>query len=78
VDGIIQTVLMFFFFQFLVILSVLMAAILVVRPDVRLLGREPGQPAPRRSWALAMGLPGRTLRSAVRVVQGVRCGRSGR
>lgn len=66
-DGIIQAVLMFFFFQFLVVLGVMVAAILVARPEVPVWGREPGRQAMKRGFAFVVGLPGRALRILLRM-----------
>ena len=67
-DVIIRIALMFFFIQFLVIVSIMVVALLLARPEVPVLGREPGPQALRRSFEFAVNLPGRAARTLGRVV----------
>jgi hypothetical protein len=63
---IIRIALMFFFIQFLVVLTIVIAALLLARPEAPVWGREPGHDALRRSFAFAIHLPSRLLRSLLR------------
>jgi hypothetical protein len=67
VEVVIRIALMFFFIQFLVIVTSMVVSLLVARPEVPLPGREPGSQALRRSLAFVTQLPVRAVRSAVRV-----------
>jgi len=67
-EVIIRIGLMFFFIQFLVVMTMMIVALLLARPEVPLWGREPGHDALRRSFAYVIHLPIRVLRSAVRLV----------
>ncbi len=64
---ILRIALAFFLIQFLVVLTIMVVALLVARPDVPLLGRETGTAAILRSLAFVGGLPRRTYGSAARL-----------
>lgn len=66
-EVIIRIALMFFFIQFLVVMSIMIVALLLARPEIPLWGREPGRDALRRGFAFLIHLPTRVLRSAVRL-----------
>lgn len=65
-EVIIRIALMFFFIQFLVVTSVMVMALLLARPEVPVLGRESGRQGLRRTFAFAVHLPSRAVRSLVR------------
>jgi hypothetical protein len=67
-EVIIQIGLMFFFIQFLVVVTIMVVALLVAQPEVPISGREPGHDALRRSFAYTIHLPGRFFRSVVRLI----------
>jgi hypothetical protein len=71
-EVIIRIALMFFFIQFLVVMTIMTVAILSARPAVPVLGREPGQEAVRRSLQFVTRLPNRVLRSAIRLMHSMR------
>jgi hypothetical protein len=62
VNLIIRIALMFFLIQFLVVLTIMVVALLVARPEAPLL----------RSLAFLISLPGRALRVVVRLARFVR------
>jgi hypothetical protein len=70
-DVVIRIALMFFFIQFLVVISIMVVALLLARPEIPVLGGETGPQALRRSFASAVNLPGRAARSVGRVVHSV-------
>lgn len=72
VNRIIRIALMFFLIQFLVVLTIMVVALLVARPEAPLLGRETGREALLRSLAFLISLPGRALRVVVRLARFVR------
>jgi hypothetical protein len=67
-EVIIRMVLMFFFIQFVVVMTIMAVALLLARPEVPALGRELGHGAFKRSFAYATHFPGRVRRSVVRLV----------
>jgi hypothetical protein len=67
-EVIIRIALMFFFIQFLVVVTIMSVALLVARPEVPVFGRHSGQDALGRSWAFFIHLPSRTFRSMGRLV----------
>jgi hypothetical protein len=71
-EVIIRVALMFFFIQFLVVLTIMVVALLLARPEVPVLGREPGHDALRRSCVLLIRLPSRIVHSVVRSVHSMR------
>jgi len=73
---IIRLVLMFVFIQFLVVMTIMTVALLLARPEVPLLGCEPGHEAIRRSYECLIHLPLRTIRSVGRWVHSMRLLRS--
>jgi uncharacterized membrane protein (UPF0182 family) len=75
-EVIIRIALMFFFIQFLVVMTIMIGALLLVRPEVPVWGREPGHDALRRSLAFVIHLPSRVLRSAARLVHSMHSLRS--
>ena len=70
-EALIQIALLFFFIHFLVVTSVMTAALLLARPEYPVLGREPGHLALKRSFRFVAQLPGQALRSALRVLHWV-------
>jgi hypothetical protein len=75
-DVIIGIALMFFFIQFLVVMTIMIVALLLARPEVPLWGREPGHDALRRSCAFVIHLPSRVLRSVARLAHSMHSLRS--
>jgi hypothetical protein len=67
-EVIIRIALMFFFIQFLVVVTIMIVALLLAQIEAPVLGRGLGQDALRRSFAMAAHLPGRAFRSVVRLV----------
>ncbi|MGD1101824.1 MAG: hypothetical protein ABSA59_07120 [Terriglobia bacterium] len=68
-EVIIRIALMFFFIQFLVVMTIMIVALLLARSEVPALGREPGHEALSRSFAFVIHLPSRVLGSVVRLVR---------
>jgi hypothetical protein len=66
-EVIIRMVLMFFFIQFVVVMTIMTVALLLARPEVPALGRELGYDALKRSFARAVHFPGRVRRSVGRL-----------
>ncbi len=66
---IIRVILMFVFIQFVVLITVMAVSLLLVRHEVPVLGREPGQETRGQSFAFVIHLPRRVLRSVVRLAQ---------
>ena len=64
--------LMFFVIQFLVVLTIMVVALLLARPEVPLLGRESGPEALLRSFAFMVGLPRRTYVWVARLARSIR------
>ena len=69
---IIRIILMFILVHFLVVMSIMVLALLLARPEVPVLGREPNREALARSYAFMLRLPSRTVRSVVRLVNWMR------
>jgi hypothetical protein len=69
VELIIRIALMFFLIQFLVVLTIMVVALLVARPEAPLLGREAGREALLRAMAFLISLPGRAVRVVVRLAR---------
>jgi type II secretory pathway pseudopilin PulG len=67
-EVIIRIALMFFFIQFLVVMTIMAVALLLARPEVPALGRETGRQALSRSYAFVIHLPSRLYRSVARQV----------
>ena len=65
-EVVIRVALMFFLVQFLVVLTIMIVALLLARPEVPMCGRESGQDALRRIFAFIIHLPSRIVRSLVR------------
>ena len=65
----IRIALMFFFIQFLVVVTIMTVALLLARPEVPVLGRESCLAVLKRWVAPALHLPSRGFRSIVRRVQ---------
>jgi hypothetical protein len=63
VEVVVRIALLFFLIQFLVVMTIMIAALLLARPDVPVLGRESGRAAIRRSHAFVIRLPSYVLRS---------------
>lgn len=68
---VIRIALIFFLIQFVVVLTLLIVALLLTRPEVPLWGRKPGRDAFRRSLRFVVHLPKRALRSLARRVRGM-------
>jgi hypothetical protein len=66
VETIIRIALMFFFIQFLVMISVMFVSMFMARREVPVLGPPPH--SLRRSLAFAVHLPGRAVRSLARAM----------
>ncbi|MFZ0962658.1 MAG: hypothetical protein WAO35_17450 [Terriglobia bacterium] len=64
---VIRVVLMFFFIQFVVVMTIMVLALLLARPEVPALSRGTGN-AWRRSFAFVIHLPKRILRSVARLM----------
>ena len=75
-EVIIRIALMFFFIQFLVVMTIMIVALLLARSEVPALGREPGHEALSRSFAFVIHLPSRVFRSLVRMVHSMQALRS--
>lgn len=71
-EAIIRIALMFFFIQFLVVMTMMTVALLLARPEVPVLGRESGLGAISRSFAFVIHLPAQVLRSGGHLVRLVR------
>lgn len=65
---IIRIALMFFFIQFLVVVTIMSVALLLARPKDSEWVCEPGHAAMRRSFIFVTHLPSRILRSAARLL----------
>jgi hypothetical protein len=70
-EAIIRVILMFFFIQFLVVITIMAVAMLSARQEVPVSGREPGQEVRGPSFAFVTHLASRVLRSGVRLVQSI-------
>jgi len=70
-EGVILVVLIFFLIQFLVVLTLLIVAMLLARPEVPLWDRKPGHDPLRRCFTFVIHLPGRALRCLARWVRGM-------
>jgi hypothetical protein len=68
-EAIIRVILMFFFIQFLVVITIMAVAMLSARQEVPVLGREPGKGTCGFSFAFVTHLANRVIRSGVRLVQ---------
>ena len=68
---IIRIALMFFFIQFLVVVTIMSVAMLVARPRDLEWVCEPGHEVFRRGFVFITHLPSRVLRSAVRLVHSI-------
>jgi len=66
---VIRIALMFFFIQFLVLMTIMTVTLLMARPGVPVWRHEPSRAVLMRSVAFAIHLPGRGFRSVVRRVQ---------
>ena len=66
---VLQIALAFFLIQFLVVLTIMVVALLLARPDVPLLGRETGSEAILRSLAFVGAVPRRTYGSVSRLAR---------
>lgn len=66
-ETIIQTVLLFFFVQFLVVVTIMSVALLLTKPEVLLPGREPTGNNMNQRLAFILQAPNRILQAAVRL-----------
>ena len=66
-EVILRIVLMFIFVQFIVVMTIMSVALLVVRPEHPVFGGEPGCQTLRRSFDFVVHLPSRVRRSVVRL-----------
>jgi hypothetical protein len=71
-EVIIRIALMFFFIQFLVVITIMSIALLLARPRDPVWDCEPGHEAFRRSFAFVIHLPSRVLRSTMRLMHSMR------
>ena len=71
-EVVIRIALLFFFIQFVVVMTIMSVALLLARPEMQLLAGEPGYNGQRRTFALVTHLPSRAFRSAARLVQSMR------
>jgi hypothetical protein len=69
VTVIIRVALMLFLIQFLVVLTIMVVALLVARPEVPLWGCKSGREALIRSLVFVSRLPRRTNRTAARLLR---------
>jgi hypothetical protein len=67
-EVVIQIALMFFFIQFLVVVTIMSVALLLARPEVPPLVHELRHQALSRSFAFVIHLPSRVHRSVARLV----------
>ena len=72
VEFIIRVAIVFFLIQFLVVLTIMVVALLVSRPEAPLLRHEPGREALVRTLVFLSSLPRRALRAVVRLARFVR------
>ena len=70
-EVIIRIALMFFFIQFLVVVTAMIAALLLARSEVPVLGRGPEQADMKRSFTHFLDLPNRVRRSVARLAHAV-------
>jgi len=68
-EVIIRVILIFFFIQFLVVITIMAVALLSARQEVPVWDREPRRERHGPSFAFVIHLPSRILRSVVRLVQ---------
>jgi len=73
---IIRIALVFFVIQFMVVMTIMIAALLLARVEVPILGGGAGHPALTHSFAYVIHLPSRILHSVVRLVQSAHSFRS--
>ena len=66
---VIRVVLMFFFIQFLVVMTIMTLALLRAQPEVPILGPVPGARTLKQSMVFALDLPARAVRSITRRVR---------
>ena len=71
-ETIIRIALMFFFIQFLVVITIMSVALLLARPKDSDWVCEPGHAVMRRSFVYVTHLPSRILRSAGRLLHSMR------
>jgi hypothetical protein len=67
-EVVIRIALMFFFVQFLVITTLMVIALLMARPEVPTLGREPWQDTLKRILRYTIHIPSRIFRSLLRLM----------
>ncbi|HXW14933.1 MAG TPA: hypothetical protein VEN79_10525 [Terriglobia bacterium] len=70
-EVIIRVILMFFFIQFLVVITVMAVALLLARHEVPVWGRESWRGARGPCSALVSHLPTRVRRSVIRLLQSI-------
>jgi hypothetical protein len=68
---VIRIVLLFFFIQFVVVMTIMSVALLLARPEVPTLGFEVGHNALMRGFAFVAQLSSRVLRSVVRFLHSI-------
>jgi hypothetical protein len=71
VEIVIRVALIFFLIQFVVVLTLMIVALLLTRPEVPMWGRMPGHDAFRRSFRFVIHLPCRALCCLARWVRGM-------
>jgi hypothetical protein len=68
-EVVIRIVLLFFFVQFVVVMTIMSVALLMARPEVPVWGVKPGRSTIKRVGAFVLHLPSRALRAAIRLAQ---------
>ena len=68
-EVVIRIALMFFFIQFLVVMTMMAVTLLLARPEGPFLGRESGREAIRRSFAFLTHVPSQVFGFMVRLMR---------
>ena len=71
-EVIVQIVLMFIFIQFVVVMTIMSVALLLVRPELSVFGDDPAYEGLRRNFAFVIHLPSRARHSFLRLAHTVR------
>ncbi len=70
-ENVVRIVLLFMFIQFVVVMTIMSVALLLVRPEFSMYADDPGYDALRRSFAFLIHLPSRARRSVARLAQSI-------
>lgn len=70
-EEIVRIVLLFMFIQFVVVMTVMSVAILLLRPEFSVFGEDPGYDALKRGVAFVVHLPSRARRSVTRLAHSI-------